>query len=46
MKYANDIIGAMGLGMFGAGAYRINIETFLISIGLVLMLLAYKGAKN
>ena len=44
-KYMNDLIGLAGLSVFGYGVWLIKPEWALISVGVILMFVAYKSAK-
>jgi len=41
-KYINDFIGIAGLSAFGYGVWTIDPAYSMISVGIILMLLAYK----
>ncbi len=43
-NYINDAIGLAGISSFGYGAWLIKPELSLISVGLILMFVAYKSA--
>lgn len=45
MTWIRDIIGLAGLGLFGYGAWLIYQPAAWIAVGVILMAVAYKGAK-
>lgn len=45
-KYTNDLIGLAGLAAFGYGVWQIKPEWAMISVGIILMFVAYKSAKG
>jgi len=45
VKYINDIIGAIGLALFGFGVWQLMPEAAYISVGIIIMFFAYHSAK-
>ena len=45
MKYLIDVIGLIGLGLFGYGISLVHIPSSFIAVGSLLMLAAYKASK-
>ena len=44
-KYINDVLGIIGLSMFGYGVWLYQPKLSLISVGIIIMFVAYKSAK-
>ena len=44
-KYIADLIGFTGLSAYAYGAYLVKLELALISVGIILMIVAYKMAR-
>jgi len=45
-KYITDVVGLLGLSVFAYGTWLIRPEVAYISVGIILMLVAYKLAKG
>ena len=44
-KYIADLMGVTGLSAYAYGAYLVKLELALISVGIILMIVAYKMAR-
>jgi len=44
-KYINDVLGIIGLSSFGYGVWLYDSKLSLISVGIIIMFVAYKSAK-
>lgn len=46
LNAVNDVIGIVGLAAFGWGVWGYNEQLAFVSVGIILMAVAYKGAKQ
>ena len=45
-NYINDIIGLIGLSLFGYGTWLITPELSFVCVGIIIMFVAYKASKG